>query len=169
MKTTHWLNWTPGTLMASTLLVLLSTSAIPARAASSASVEDLAWMTGTWKGPMGEQVLEETWIRPAAGTIAAMIRITDGDRTEVVELILIEEAEDSLVFRVRQWLPGYVPRSSEPQLMELTEIGERRVRFEAPEPRELRSLTYTRPTETAFNIDVETAEGAQFQINLDAQ
>ena len=169
MKITHWLAWKQRTLIASTLILLLSLSAIPAGAASGASVEDLAWMSGTWKGPMGEQILEETWTRPAAGTLAATIRITSGDRTDVVELILIEEAEESLVFRVRQWAPGFVPRSSEPQLMVLTEIGERRVRFEAPEPRELRSLTYTRPTETAFNIDVETAEGARFQINLVAQ
>ena len=137
--------------------------------AHSASVEALAWMTGTWKGPIGEQTLEEIWTRPDQGTLAAIIRITGSEGTELIELILIEEVDDTLVLRVRQWLPGYVPRHPEPQTFLLTELNERRVRFEAPEARELKSLTYTRPTEDTFNIDVETGDGVRFQLNLTAQ
>jgi hypothetical protein len=156
-------------IVAASLFVTALLTGSNAMSAEPGRVSDLAWMTGSWKGPMGEQTLEENWTRPAAGTITSVIRITDGDQTNLVELILIEEEGDSLVFRVRQWLPGYVPRSAEPQTMLLTEIGERRARFEAPDPGELRSLTYSRPSTDSFNIDVETKEGVKFQINLKAQ
>jgi hypothetical protein len=118
---------------------------------------------------MGEQRLEENWTHPADGSIASLVRISSGGETDLIELILIEEEEGSLVFRVRQWSRGFNPRGPEPQMMVLTELGDRRVRFEAPEPWALRSLTYSRPTDESFNIDVETGEGAKFQINLRAQ
>ena len=156
-------------LIRSTLVVLALIYSSVTTAGITASVADLAWMTGSWVGPMGEQTLEENWIHPAGASIACLMRITSGGKTRVIELILIEEEEQSLVFRVRQYYPGFIPSSAEPQTMVLTEIGDRRVRFEAPEPRELRSLTYSRPSEESFNIDVETREGVKFQINLHAQ
>ena len=140
-----------------------------AEAGETASVEALAWMAGSWVGPLGEQTLEENWTQPAGGSIASLIRFTGGGETGLIELIVIEEEGESLVFRVRQWYPGFMPRSAEPQTMVLVEIGDRRVRFEATETGELRSLTYSRPAPESFNIDVETWEGQKFQINLRAQ
>ncbi len=138
-------------------------------AGESASVADLAWMTGTWAGPLGEQTLEENWTQPLGGSITSLVRFTGNGKTGMIEMIVIEEEEESLVFRVRQWSPGFVPRTPEPQMMVLAEIGERRVRFEATQPGGLQSITYSRPATELFNIDVETGEGQKFQINLRAQ
>ena len=89
------------TRLGSAFLIAL-TSTLFAGPADAASVADLAWMSGSWVGPMGEQRLEENWTRPADGSIASLIRISGGGETELIELILIEEEEGSLVFRVRQ-------------------------------------------------------------------
>lgn len=137
-----------------------------AEASEPARVADLAWMSGSWAGPLGDQTLEENWTHPVGGSIASLIRFTGSGKTGLIELIVIEEEGGSLVFRVRQFSPGFIPRSVEPQTMLLTEIGDRRVRFEATEPGELKSLTYTRPAPDLFNIDVETGAGQTFQINL---
>ena len=137
-----------------------------AEAGVTGRVADLAWMTGSWAGPLGEQTLEENWTQPMGGSMACLIRFTGGGETGLIELIFIEEQGESLVFRVRQFSPGFIPRSLMPQTFALTEMGERRVRFEATEPGELRSLTYSRPAPDSFNIDVETGEGQKFQINL---
>ena len=150
------------------LLVVLHNSLPLAEAGETAGVADLAWMTGFWSGPFGEQTLEENWTHPLGGSIASLIRITGNDGTALIELILIEEEGESLVFRVRQWRPGFIPLSTEPQTLVLADIGDRRVRFEATQPGELRSLTYSRPTEELLHIDVETGEGLKFQINLRA-
>ena len=140
-----------------------------AEAAVTARVADLAWMSGSWAGPLGEQTLEENWTQPAGGSMGCLIRFTGGGETGLIELIFIEEEGESLVFRVRQFSPGFIPRSRTPQTFALTGIGERWVRFEATDPGELRSLTYSRPAPDYFNIDVETGEGQKFQINLSAQ
>ena len=34
------------------------------------TVESLSWLTGSWEGPIGGDLLEETWLPPRAGTIA---------------------------------------------------------------------------------------------------
>ena len=134
------------------------------------SVADLAWMTGSWTGPMGnEQTLEENWVHQKAGTIAALIRITGADSTSMVELLVIEQQGKSLVLHIHQWSPGFAPRTGGPQTMALAGIGESSVRFKASEPGTLSSLAYSRPTHDTFNIDVETGDGAKFQINLRAQ
>ena len=148
------------------IVVALSAPAAIAAEAVRATVADLAWMSGSWAGPFGEQILEENWIRPAGGTIASVVRFTGGGATSMIELIIIEESEGSLVLRVRQWFPGFVPRAPEPQIMALAEIGERRVSFKATGAGDFNTLGYSRPSADVFNIDVETKAGEKFQLNL---
>jgi hypothetical protein len=131
-----------------------------------ARVADLVWMTGSWIGAFGEQTLEETWSPPTGGTIACLVRLTGNGATGMVELILIEDVEDSVVFRVRQFLPGLVPRSPDAQLMELAEIGDRRVGFTATGDAIFRRLTYSRPTADEFVIDAETPAGDKIHLTL---
>jgi hypothetical protein len=151
-------------LAAAVALVLASTGV--AEVESAPKVSDLAWMTGSWIGPFGEQTLEENWIPPAGGTIACLVRITGNGQTNMVELILIEEVEDSLLFRVRQWLPGFVPRRPEPQIMTLARMSDRSVSFDGIGDSDFELLTYSRPSEDVFQIDVVPREGEPFQIRL---
>ena len=146
------------------MLVLASTGG--ADMGRAPSVADLAWMTGSWVGPFGEQTLEENWSRPAGGTIACLVRITGHGQTNMVELILIEEVEDSLLFRVRQWLPGFVPRRPEPQIMTLAQRSERSISFDGTGDSDFLHLTYSRPSADLFQIDVVPRQGEPFQIRL---
>ena len=66
-------------------------------------VADLAWMTGAWAGPAGQGELEEHWTAPKAGAMQAVVRMTSGDATSMVELIVIEEAVDTLRLHLQQW------------------------------------------------------------------
>jgi len=50
--------------------------------------------------------------------------------------------------------------------MALQSIGKNRVGFVSNGEGGLKTLAYSRPSEDKFNIDIETAEGAKFQINL---
>lgn len=154
----------PAALGALMVLALGATAMADVREAP--RVGDLAWMTGSWTGPFGEQTLEENWSVPAGGTIACLVRITGGGQTSMVELILIEEVDDSLLFRVRQWLPGFVPRRPEPQIMTLAQISDRRVSFDGTGDSDFVHLTYSRPSQDVFQIDVEPREGEPFQIRL---
>ena len=124
-----------------------------------ASIADLAWMTGAWQGPAGEDaILQETWLEPSDDAMAAVVRMLEGGRTDMMELIIIEEAEGSLVFRIQQWSKGFEPRMAGPQKLVLAQLGENRVRFVAEDANSVfRSLTYSRPSEASFNIQLTLA------------
>lgn len=132
------------------------------------SVADLAWMSGSWSGPMGGGLtLEENWNQPAHGTIACLMRMSGNGKTNIVELILIEDSGDSLVFRVRQWRPGLVPLDPPGQTMRLDELGEQRVSFVAADSvGGFNRLTYSRPKADIFQINVEPRQGEPFQLQL---
>lgn len=134
------------------------------------TVADLAWMAGSWSGPMGQQTLEETWSQPQGGSISAMIRFLGENTTSMFELIVIEEEQGSLVFRVKQWLPGYLPRDNNPaQKLTLAKLTDRHVRFEADGPGDFKSLSYSRAEDAVLTIDAVTSDGNQFQLNLHRQ
>ena len=152
------------------LVGLLLTVGAAADARIPGRIADLAWMTGSWAGPVGPgQTLEEHWIEPTGGSIAALVRSTRNGATGMVELIVVEEEDDTLVLRVQQWDPGFRPRTPAAQTMVLAELGDRSVRFQGTDDAPIRSLAYSRPTPEAFHIDIETATGQTFQIKLTAR
>ena len=76
--------------------VCTASPALAAEDAPKAKIADLAWMTGHWSGPMQNGTLEENWIQPTAKSLAALVRSTSGDATSMIELIVIEEENDTL-------------------------------------------------------------------------
>ena len=131
------------------------------------SVQALAWMTGTWAGPLGPNELEENWTAPKAGSIQALVRMTGGGKTSMVELIVIEEEEGSLTLHLQQWDPGYRPRPQGPAKMKLADMGENTVAFEAITEGDIKKLRYTRDGDN-FTISIENPAGGTFDIALQA-
>jgi len=132
---------------------LLTCAAGTTFAGPAATVEDLSWMTGTWSVPFGPNTLEENWIEPKDGAIASIVRMSGNGSTSMYEVIIIEEKEGSLEMSIQQWGPNFEPRSEQAQKMELTEIGEKRVKFTAITEGTFEYLEYARPTEDTFTID----------------
>ncbi|MEX2130031.1 MAG: DUF6265 family protein, partial [Pseudohongiellaceae bacterium] len=62
-------------------------------AGPAATIEQMAWITGTYAGALGPNQLEENWIKAEGGSIAAMVRMTGNDATSMFEVITIEEAD----------------------------------------------------------------------------
>ena len=135
------------------------------------TVGNLAWMTGSWTGPLGDSglALEENWILPIDGSIASLVRVTGNGGTSMVELIVVEEEADTLMLRIQQWDPGFAPLTPGPQTLALRELGENRVSFEATGEAGFRTLTYSRPAADTFVIEVEVAPGEVERIELRAR
>jgi hypothetical protein len=132
-----------------------------------AQVSDLAWMTGHYKGDTGNGALEENWAEPEGGSIASLVRSTSDGATTMIELIVIEQAGDSLTLRLKQWDPGMEPRAEGFQVMELIEIGDHKVVFKNTGEVGLQQLGYSR-TGDQFTISIKTAQG-EFDIPLTRQ
>ena len=132
------------------------------------SVADLAWMTGTWSGPVGGgNVLEENWTVPKAGSIQSLVRQTGPNGTGMVELIVIEEEEGTLRLRLQQWNPGMKPRTPGPAVMKLAEMGENTVAFEAEADSAFEMLRYTRDGDN-FTISITFPGGRTIDLPLKA-
>lgn len=136
-------------------------SAVPGR------VADLGWMAGYWSGPFGDDVLEEHWMHPSKDTVVGSVRVSNDGVTRMKEFIVIEQADDTLLFRVSQFLPGMTPMHAEPQIMTLKEIGARHIVFESAGGFVFRTLGYSRPEPDRFVIDAEFATGEQIQLELE--
>jgi hypothetical protein len=146
--------------------LLLATAPVLCADGPSAKVADLAWMTGHWSGPMAGGTLEENWIAPLGGSIASLVRATNGGATSMIEQIVIEEEGGSLVLRLQQWNPGFEPRTPDPQVMKLVESAPNKVSFEATGEGGLKRLGYSKPAPDQFVISIETPQGAKFDIKL---
>ena len=133
------------------------------------TVQDLAWMTGSWDGPIGENVLEENWGLPRAGTIVSLVRSTGPSGTEMVEIVSIEEANGTLELYLQQWNVPFVPRTPNAQKMTLKAQTDNSVTFEAVGEGGLATLKYSRPTDDTFHVDVTTPTGQAFTIKLAPQ
>jgi len=129
-------------------------------------VSDLTWMAGYWTGPFGEETLEEHWMHPSEDSVLGTVRITHNGATRIMEFILIEQVEDSLLFRVNQWLPGMKSLHDEPQIMTLTDVGDRSIAFESAGGFVFKTLAYSRPADDRFVIDAELATGERLQLEL---
>ena len=161
----------PATLIAALLATVVATAeddAAPVASEAPASVSDLAWMTGTWSGPVGGgNVLEENWTVPKAGSIQSLVRMTGPGGTSMVELIVIEEEEGTLRLRLQQWDPGLKPRTPEPNVMKLIDMGDNTVAFETENAGGIAKLRYTRDGDS-FTITITNPNGSQFSLPLKA-
>ncbi len=152
------------------LLLIMSTSALanghlPGEKGSHPHVGNLAWLTGAWSGPIGpDTVLEENWSTATAGTIASLVRITSPEGTTMVEIVHIEEIENTLELHIQQWDSGFKPRSPA-QKMRLSELGEQSVAFSAASPGGLKKLGYALVGEE-FQIRIRTADDQEMVIKL---
>jgi hypothetical protein len=152
----------------SIILVLVGLFLSPA--AIAADINDLAWMTGRWAGAMGPATLEETWNQPLAGTMVAAVRMsgpteTGPAATSMVELITINEENDNLVLRLQQFSKTMEPRFPA-QPLQMTSLGNKTVTFEAIGEGGLSKITYSRPENNTFNIEVTLTEGTNFVAPL---
>ena len=136
--------------------------------AAGVTVQDLQWMSGTWTGSVGGPVkLQENWTVPEAGSIQSLVRMTAGDTTTMVELIVIEDIDDGLQLHIQQWDKGYVPRAGGAQRMTMESVGENFVKFKDASGGGLKTLQYSRPgNASTFVIDIVTAMGQPMKIEL---
>ena len=141
-------------------------SLVLAMSVSAGEIEDLDWLTGTWVGEFGPMEIEETWNEPKAGSVQAVVRMRSGEEMMMVEMVVIEEHDDSFRLRFQQWDPGMEPRDLGRQSMRLVEAGDQKVAFEAEDEGPLKKLSYHRKSKEELEIAVLTAEDQELVMLL---
>ena len=72
-----------------------------------ATVDDLAWIAGSWEGTGFGGRIKETWSSPTSGTMLGMYRHDGEDGVSFYELELLVEEGDSLVWKVKHFSPDF--------------------------------------------------------------
>lgn len=74
-----------------------------------ASLDQVAWLAGSWTGTAFGQKLEEVWNPPSAGSMVGMFKLYDEDKgVNFYELMLIVEQENSLSLLVKHFSRDFV-------------------------------------------------------------
>ena len=89
----------------------------------SVSVSDLSWLSGAWYGQVGDDLIEEHWSGPAAGTLMGMFRWIHGDQVRFYELLTIEPDGNTLLMRIKHFGPGLIGWEEKDQAVTLALVG----------------------------------------------
>ncbi|MEM8815762.1 MAG: DUF6265 family protein [Pseudomonadota bacterium] len=68
-----------------------------------ATLEDVAWLTGSWSGEAFGGSFEQTWSPPSGGSMLGMFKTLNGDEVGFYELLLLVEEEGSLSLKVKHF------------------------------------------------------------------
>lgn len=83
-------------------------------ASRATTVEDFAWLAGSWRGPgPGGAVAEIHFMRPEAGTLPSIFRLRQDGRVVVLETISLVERDGGVVMYVRHFDTALVPLEKE--------------------------------------------------------
>ena len=131
-----------------------------------ATLDQLSWMTGDWRGELGNGAwIEERWSQVAGKSLVSAVRMVGGGKTNMLEFIVIEEEADGIVLRLQQWNAGFKPRSPEPMVMKLKEVEEGRVLFVNEGATEgMATLGYAHPAHDQFEIHVTMVGATQANV-----
>ena len=74
-----------------------------------AKLEDFSWLAGRWQGNLGPLTAEQEWMAPRNGTMQGFFRLTDSEKTVVIELFTIRETPNGIEFYFRHFSPELKP------------------------------------------------------------
>jgi hypothetical protein len=165
-------------ILASLCSVLLSLpqlrAARPSQAASPApqkafTLEDFSWLAGRWEGHLGPMTAEQQWMAPRNGTMQGFFRLTDAEKTIVIELFTIRETPGGIEFYFRHFSPELKPwEEKEAYHLNLTKSEAGVFRFDNPVVNQLKDAILTRVDNDTYisHGDITDADGKPKAIEV---
>jgi hypothetical protein len=144
------------------LMFVLATGAPVAQSpvaapATAASIESVAWMAGHWIGTGTDDVSEEIWLPPAAGSMVGMWRWAQKDTTRLYELLALSVEDGRVVLRLKHFRPNLhgLEEKDAPFVLTAVKAGTREVVFEGKGTEGLLRIGYRLPAPDRLEAFVE--------------
>lgn len=124
-----------------------------------ATLEDVSWISGTWRGEALGGICEEFWDKPSTNTMMFCFKFIQNNEVAFYELGHIKEIDKSLILELKHFgadLKGW-EKSDEKQSFRLVKIDDYRVYFD--------QFTFERVSENEMNLYVvfeKTGEEIKF-------
>ena len=127
----------------------------------SVSIDALSWLSGPWRGHLGDDTVEETWSVPANGAMDTSIRLAGQDGVRMLELIVIREqvldsGKPSLVVHLRQFGPTLDLHNS--QELWLESLSDTAVQFTSEPGSSVLGLSYELQESGELKVGVQVSE-----------
>jgi hypothetical protein len=74
-----------------------------ASSAARATLADFSWLAGRWEGKLGPMTAEQDWMAAKNGTMQGFFRLTDAEKTIVIELFTLRETPEGVVMYFRHF------------------------------------------------------------------
>jgi hypothetical protein len=143
-----------------------STSPSPQKAAK---LEDFSWLAGRWEGKLGPLTAEQEWMAPRNGTMQGFFRLTDNEKTIVLELFTIRETPTGIDFYFRHFSPELKPwEEKEAYHLTLSKSEGGVFRFDNPVVNQLKDAILTRVDNDTYisHGDITDADGKPKSIEV---
>lgn len=85
----------------------------------SATLDDVAWLAGSWSGEALGGTFEEVWNAASAGSMVGMFKMLRDGEVSFYELMLFVEEEGSLSYKVRHFSPDFTAWEDKDEYMTL--------------------------------------------------
>lgn len=73
-----------------------------------ATIEDMKWLAGTWRGKGMGGTVEEIWSEPQAGVMMGMFRFMQEGKLQMLELMTLSEKDGVISLKVKHFSPDMV-------------------------------------------------------------
>lgn len=113
-----------------------------------ASIEELAWIAGHWKGEAFGGIVEEIWSPPLGGSMMCVFRLVSEGKVNFYEIEVIMEVEETLILRLKHFhhdLKGWETKD-ETVDFPLVKIEDKKAYFDG--------MTFDRISETEMDVYV---------------
>lgn len=140
-----------------------------------ATLADFAWLAGRWEGKLGapgsdkQLAAEQEWMAPKNGTMEGFFRLTDSEKTIVIELFTIRETASGIVFYFRHFSPELKPlEETEAYHLNLTKSDGNVFRFDNPVVNQLKDAILTHAADDSYisHGDITGADGKPAVIEV---
>ena len=138
-----------------------------------ATLADFSWLAGRWEGklvsPSQQMTAEQEWMAPRNGTMQGFFRLTDNEKTIVIELFTLRETPDGIVFYFRHFSPELKPwEEAEAYHLNLTNSDSGSFRFDNPVVNQLKDAILTRTDNDTYTShgDITGADGKPAVIEV---
>ena len=140
-----------------------------------ANLADFSWLAGRWEGKLGassspqQLTAEQEWMAPKNGTMQGFFRLTDSEKTVVIELFTIRETSSGIELYFRHFSPELKPwEEKEAYHLNLTKSEGGAFRFDNPVVNELKDAILTRVDNDTYisHGDVTDADGKPKAIEV---
>lgn len=118
-------------------------------------LENIAWISGNWKGEAFGGQTEENWSKPSGGSMMATFKLINNGEVAFYEIEIIREVENSLILQLKHFnndLKGWETKD-ETVDFPLKQITKNKVEFEG--------MTFEKisPNEMHVHVDIKNKNG----------